>query len=556
MKFKGTLLLILVLAGLVLYTVLVEVPTVKKEDAEKKRSEKILLFEMPEVEAIDLVQPNQILHIQRRDTDAWEITEPIQARADTGIVNQLLTELQDAKFTRVVEEEPADFATYGLDPPSFKVVLHRKNNKTSTLLVGDTHAIGHTTFFKTGDQKRVLLASLRRAQINKSLGSLRDKTLLEYNTGEVTRMTINYLGEKQTFTKKDTQWDLAGPIAAQGDPREIENLLNTVRAQRIRAFVEETPGDLSRYGLDAPTIVLTMNAGKENKPWTLRLGSAKGKDTYHAQRDKTGHVFTVGADLFKTLSKNPLSFMDKTLMKFEDNEVAEITIRHGLQTVRALRRDGNDTAGWILEGADTAAADTATINSLLFDLKDARVAEFVQKGDFKIFGLDVPQKELRITKKSGSQESIGLGNANRTGQQFFASRSRDQTVFLLEAETVDKLFRSANDLQDKSLLRFDKNQVAGLIIETPDRTFELKQTDGEWSLLQPETIKKLDAFIGRDILWTVSHLQYESLAGPGEQNQAGLDLPILTVTLQDAQNKSLGKVSVGREIPAIAYLVL
>jgi len=32
MKFKGTLLLILVLAGLVLYTVLVEVPTVKKEN--------------------------------------------------------------------------------------------------------------------------------------------------------------------------------------------------------------------------------------------------------------------------------------------------------------------------------------------------------------------------------------------------------------------------------------------------------------------------------------------------------------------------------------------
>ena len=87
MKFKGTLWLILVLAGLVLYTVLVEVPTVKKEDAEKKRSEKILLFEMPEVEAIDLVQPNQTLHIQRRDTDAWEITK--QGMTTTPTTNSI-----------------------------------------------------------------------------------------------------------------------------------------------------------------------------------------------------------------------------------------------------------------------------------------------------------------------------------------------------------------------------------------------------------------------------------------------------------------------------------
>ena len=548
MKFKGTLWLVLVLVGLVLYTVLIEVPTAKKEDAEKERSNKILLFEMPEVEAIDLIQPNQTIHIKRRGTAAWEITEPLQAEADTGRVNQLLAELQDAKFTRVVEEEPADLAAYGLDQPSFKVILHRQKNETFTLLVGDTHAIGHTTFFKVADQKRVLLASLRKSQINPSLDTLRDKTLLNYKTEEVTGMTINYLGEEQTFSKKDGQWDLAGPVAAKGNLHQIENLLNAVRAQRIRNFVEETPDDLSIYGLDTPTIVFTVNAGKENQSSTLHLGFAKGANAYYSQREKTSNVFTVGTALFKTLSKDPLSFMDKTLMEIEDNEVAKISIRHGVQTVQAIRRDEKGTAKWVLEGADSTSADTAAINSLLFDLKDARVSEFVQKGNLKIFGLDVPQKELRITKNKGSEESIFLGRTHSSDGRFFASRSRDQMVFLLDADTVNKLFRTANDLQSKKLLQFDKKQVAYILIETPGETFELKRIDDEWSLLKPESIKKLDAFIGRDILWTASHLQYESLADPGEKTQAGLDAPTLTLTLQDAQNQVLGKIFVGQAI--------
>lgn len=548
MKFKGTIWLVLVLVGLVLYTVLIEVPTAKKTDAEKERSEKILLFELPEIEAVDLVQPHQTIHIQRKDATDWEITEPLQGMADSGRVNQLLTELQDAKFARVVEEEPADLATYGLDQPSLKIILHRQKNETSTLLVGDTHAIGHTTFFKVGDQKRVLLAPLSKAQINPSLDNLRDKTLFNYKTDEVTGLIINYLGEVQTFSKRDGQWDLTGPIAAQGDAHQIKNLLNAVRAQRIRDFVEETPDDLSLYGLDQPTIVVTVQLGKERPPWTLRLGSAQGKTAYHAQKNKTGNVFTVGTGLFNTLSKNPLSFMDKTLMAIEDNEVARITIRHALQTVQAIRRDDQGTVQWVLEGADSASANTAAINSLLFDLKDARVAEFVQQGNLKIFGLDVPQKELRITKNDGSEESILLGRANGSGGQYFASRSRDQTVFLLDAETVNKLFRSANDLQNKQLLQFDKNQVAGIFIETPGKTFELKRTGDEWSLLQPESIKKLDAFIGRDILWTAKNLQYDSLAEPGERNQAGLDAPVMTLTLQDAQKQALGKIVVGQPV--------
>jgi hypothetical protein len=161
MKFRGTLWLILIFIGLVLYLALVEVPTAEKKDKEETRSKQALHFKVEEVEAFDLIKPSGTIKIQRNPKNSrWNIIEPLTAPGEDGVINQLLLVLEEAKITRVVDEEPKNLADFGLQDSPIQIVLRFKTGEPKTLLVGDASPLGHNTYIKLAGEKRVLLSFL------------------------------------------------------------------------------------------------------------------------------------------------------------------------------------------------------------------------------------------------------------------------------------------------------------------------------------------------------------------------------------------------------------
>jgi hypothetical protein len=114
---------------------------------------------------------------------------------------------------------------------------------------------------------------------------------------------------------------------------------------------------------------------------------------------------------------------------------------------------------------------------------------------------------------------------------------------------VKKIFRPRNDFKDKKLFKFDPEQVARIGIQSPDQTFELNRRDKKWVLVKPQAIDDLKPFVGKDILWTLSNLEYEATVPPKEAEETGLEKPRLTVALHDRQNQSLGQIIIGHQVP-------
>ncbi|MBI5427368.1 MAG: DUF4340 domain-containing protein [Nitrospinae bacterium] len=548
MRFKGTVLMTAAFIGIVLYYFLLEIPGERKRKEEKELSEKVLAFKAEDVDEFSLVRHDQTIVVRRTEKDGWEIVQPVQAKADGAAAESVLERLQSATFSRVVEENPADLAAFGLKQPSLQISLKWKSGGAS-IAVGDGSPIGHSLYVKRGDQDRVLLSPIEKRELDRSLFELRDKTTLSFPVTEVVLAEIQRAGgEVLRFDKKNAVWTVTGKSTTKGDAGEIENLLNSVRSARVSEFVDEDPKDLSAYGLAAPSIRFTVTAGEKNPSQSLLIGSQKEGGNYYAKVSAAKNVFAAGHGLVETLSRNELDFPDKSLLDFKEKDVAEIELVENGKTVH-LVRDKKNAKGWRIDKPIETEADPATASSLLFDLKDARISAFLE-GDaknLKAYGLDAPQKRLSLWSAENKSAGFKLGNKTNDGKSYFAAREGEPSVFVLPDETVNKIFRALYDLRNRKLLRFKSEDAEKISIHYPDRTFELKRRGEDWELSKPETTA-VKPFVPKDILWTLSGLEFESIVDPPlSPKETGLDRPAAQITVSGKQDKPLGKLTVGAQ---------
>ncbi|CAI2719072.1 DUF4340 domain-containing protein [Nitrospina watsonii] len=549
MKFRGTLIWIAVFVALAAYVGLVELPSGKKEREEKNRAEKLLLFENAEVEALTLERGAETIEVKRLDTDSWQLEQPLKAKASHSAIDPLLHELETARHSRIVEQQPEDLALYGLDAPTLTATVHLKGGTKQSLMLGDASPIGHARYVKVDGDEAVYLSMLDMRVVNKSANDLRDRTLFRFQTAKVQRFEVRYQDEAETFVKEGDRWRLSGKVNGLADTDEVMNFLNAVQTSSAMDFIVEQPGDLGLYGLQTPRIVFNASLdGDADKTVILRVGALHKKEQHYAQLSETGNVFTIHQSLISTLSRNFVTFLDKKLFAFDENDLATVTIQNENETV-VLQRDAKENT-WALVEPRQEAVNITAVNSLLFDLKDVRVKEFIEAKNLPLFGLENPDRVLTVKTADGKPVSIRLGHPNMKKDVYFAQRTSDNAVFALSAEAVAKLFRSRRDLRDRKLLAVDAEQVARIVLEYPDRTFQLKRSGQDWSLSQPEIIDPVPAHVGKGIVWTLNNLEFETSLSPEQApEETGLQPPVLRVTVENRDKQPLARIHVGRAGP-------
>ena len=543
MKFQGTAMMAAVFLSLGLYYFFVDLPAGQKEEAEKERSEKILPLEVEQVLEFSLTGTGDPIALKRKAPHSWKLIRPLSASGDSAEVETFLSEIENLKKTRVVEENPNDLSIYGLGAPLLKIHFKFENKKEETLLFGDESPMGGNLYIKRESHPAVMMAPASRSQFEKSVYNFRDKTLLNFSTGTIKHIQIISEKKNLELKKKGDVWEISGDVDAQGDKDAIMNFLQSIQFSRVREFVDENPDSLEPYGLNPPALKLILES-EQGEIHTLYLGNPKGEKGYFGKINDSKNIVLVDPKLFDALSQKAVEFLDKTLLAFEEKEILELSLRSKNETLRMVRGESNH---WDILSPVKTNADLSTINSLLFDLKEARIAEFIKISlDIpKTFGLDAPRKSFSLKMKDGKTWTLQLGNETSDGQQVFASRSGESTVFSISKEAVNKLFRSLHDLRNKKLLEFKNDEVNKILIKTSDKLFELRKKESEWHLEKPEQIKT--GHIGRDLIWTLKGLEFNSIVTPPlSENLAGLDAPLFTISLWKNAQEEIATLTVGK----------
>ena len=560
MRFKETAALAAVFVGIVFYYFQIDLPSEKRKNEEKDRSEKVVLFSPEKVKVISFIKGGISIKLKRLGTDEWQMTAPVNANGDAPAVSGFLSFLKNLNFTRVVEESPKDLTPFGLNTPDLKIILSMDSGEAIGVRVGDDHPMGNKVYLARLNGSRILTAGITKNRLDREVHDLRDKTILDFKTPQITKIELIRNEKTLSLKKNEESWEVSEEkITAKGNESEITKLLNTIQAAQIEQFVEEQPEQLSSYGLNNSKLTVRLTASNAKGPLTLLIGG-KGEHGFYSKTPLKENIFTINQSLFDTLNNRKfMDFLNKSLVDFNDDDLIKMTLRMDDGSVDLIR-DKKDLQKWAMVKPVNIKANTATINSLLFDLKNARIVEFIttHTKNSKTFNFEQPEKEINLIYKNGKTWTLKLGNQASSQDHYFAQRSDDETVFTIQKSSAESIFRSLHDLKDRTVLMFDDDVVREIQIHDSKQTFILKKSTDKWNLVLPKPSDSIQSFIGKDILWTLNSIEFESVLAKDPGNTlTGLTNPKVSVKLLDGKSTTLTHLLIGNpvaKLPEVHYL--
>ena len=140
MRFRNTLILIVILALLGGYVYLTEFRKQERQPIEERGK---VLFDLKAADIVGITvrKPGegteQVARLRREEGQPWQIEEPLQEPAYETTVNSLVESLAKLDASRQLEANPGDLDIYGLKDKPLEIAIKLKDGKEHVLLVGE-----------------------------------------------------------------------------------------------------------------------------------------------------------------------------------------------------------------------------------------------------------------------------------------------------------------------------------------------------------------------------------------------------------------------------------
>lgn len=359
--------------------------------------------------------------------------------------------------------------------------------------------------------------------------------LLSVRAEEVTGLTIQRGDEVIAATLREGHWQLTSPLQVAGDDKKYQELVRYLADLRQTRLIEENPASIEPFGLTKPGLEVTVQLKEPQKPQTLRLGSRNPtSSSYYAQVAGQNAVYLVASGAKDTLDASLHELRDKTVVAFKPEEVQEVHLTAGGTAPIVLRRQEQEA--WQMRAPVEDGADASQVRDLLKRLEDVRVKEFIAEtpADVATYGLDSPALRVDL-HRSGEQPVVTLllGRLDAEKQGIYARRGDAARVVLLPQEFWEKFPKTVATWRDKTLLKFDRDRVARLEMQTPETQVLVSSTAPQhYTLEQPEQAPGDSQAVYR-LLWDILELKATDIVTDAPEGLAayGLETPRLRLTV-------------------------
>jgi len=279
----------------------------KSDDLRDKRL--LEIAEDKDVRKLTVRRASDTIEAERQSEDKWRLTQPIAAPADKINTEALVGEIRASKASSFADTAAADLTKYGLDKPVLTVQVV-DNKGTHTLLWGKTTKDANVYAMREGAKDVFLVPKSVFDNMNKKVADLRDKHLLTLESDKINYLEIvNGYGSVKLRKTGATTWEFVGapdPKQKQAKADRIQTVLTDLTGQATK-YVEESPTDLAKYGLDKPPVRVIAN-DSQGTSQVFQVGK-KSKDGYYA-RGATGPVFEIQNFVYDDLNVKPDAFKD------------------------------------------------------------------------------------------------------------------------------------------------------------------------------------------------------------------------------------------------------
>jgi hypothetical protein len=434
----STLVLVVVLAGLGAYIYFVDSKRpAASADGSPETKEKVFAVEAEKINELRITYQGES-SLLRKAEDGWKMIEPAAIDADPPEAIGVATALTNVDVVRVVDENATNLEQFGLANPLITVAFKADGGAAGTLKLGNKNATQSEIYALKNDEKRVfLVSSFQETSFNRKPFDLRDKKILKFDRDKADSLVLAKGADAIEMSRSGSEWKVVRPVPSRSDYSVIEGFLTRLSSSNMSKLLEENPKDLAQYGLDKPSMTITIGAGSAKT--VLEVGKTEGGDTY-AKDASRPMVFTVDTTLQGDLTKGFDEYRKKELFEFRPFLLAKLRAvldaPGGPKTYEFEKQKPAtpaDPETWKVTrvGGSSHTADQATVDDLLQKLVGIRAESFV---DAKAkTGLDKPALVVSASYDEGKFERVRFG---QVGEAAFGRRDGETGIAKIDASSM------------------------------------------------------------------------------------------------------------------------
>ncbi|MBN1570524.1 MAG: DUF4340 domain-containing protein [Acidobacteria bacterium] len=465
MRFKGTLVLLIVVAALGSYIYFYEIKGGEKREKAKEAESQFWKIENKDIQQIEFITAAQHITAVRKAEKEWALTTPRQLDADTDELDRMVSSASSIKREGIVEQNAADPAKFGLNPPQSGIRVKTKDGKVYALDFGHKNPTGNSAYASIPDQKQVYLVPSHVVNaFDKKVDDLRNQSVLSFEQPEAQFLSIKSSKGSFELVKDSTdRWWFGGMGSRAADSPGVRGILNALSMGRVKGFFNDNPEDYVNLNLEKPLVEVTLTYGKdkaikrliigqEKSRLTKKPGKARSADDSAGDSDLTeasGSIFLakdasrpdlffIEKDLVDKLFVSPDAIRDKALVPMQRWDVDSIILSNTKGKFSLSKSAGE----WFV-GDKKKKAKWDAVNSIL-DVLEKPVKGWVDNpSSAAIYGLDKPGIHIILKQGSNVVADCSFGKAAKNG--IYAQVKGDSSVKIADPEGLAQLDRSESD---------------------------------------------------------------------------------------------------------------
>lgn len=435
------------------------------------RDRTVIKFNPDSITEIAYQKPEPFTCVKKGDS--WQMTEPISVDADSDDIGHILSELQTMQvstFELDGESAKASLSKYGLDTPRIHISL-KDATKSYGLAIGS--AVVDSTEQQNTEKKQVYVHSTHQGGIytvaddifkllKKTLFDLRDKRVLDFQRGDVTKFEIQREIEIiEGIRRQKDLWEIEGNTRIIADPQAVSDLIYGVDSLEAVAYITNSTKSLTEYGLSNPQFIIKFTISNDEKPIELHIGDFAKDNTVYVKTNKSDQITLVKRDLINKIEEGVAWLRDKQIFKFTIDDPIRCTVKYTEvenETVEfTCQRLGTN---WRLTNPVQENAKNGEVNALLYELIDLKAVEFVglnfdgTKNNLTetIKSFESPILQITVELRNKSVFTLQIGGTDSSGNYYARTQDQPEHVFLIKSELIPKLkpklewFRGSEDL--------------------------------------------------------------------------------------------------------------
>lgn len=443
MTLRRLIILLLLFLGLAAYAYFFEVEGEKRRQAKREEQQKLIQIDVARVTRLKLLPSN--IEIRKIDSH-WQIHSPVITDADSLTIATILDNLRWMKKGRFVSDNIQDLAKFGLVPYEQAMVIEH-GDRIDSLFIGNNNLDGSECYCRKNGSNQVFLVPISlKNSATKSLFDVRDKSILKFEPKNIASVMITNQGNNfQCHRDRHWRWWIREPISVPADEDRLDAILNQLVDDKVKEIAAETSDDLSGYALDQPWLSITLYDSMKHPKGRLEVGRRQNS-RYYARNPMRAPILLVDSSLVAQLNVSLYDLRDKTISNFEPDSVTTIWLQRPRQVFHCRK----DSLGrWVMFQPDSALARSWKINSLLYKIKDLKVAQFVEppyRSDH-YYGFDRPEIQIKLMKEERILADFIFGKT--IDDKVYLKNQLTKAVQLVKQQAKQELSIVAADFIDK-----------------------------------------------------------------------------------------------------------